>query len=90
MMNFKAARERAKWLSQITGAVFLITYAYMQHVYVFQSGNTGGMLALVLLITSALTLILGLLALPRWQGFVALIIVAFAFYCFTKPLYAVS
>jgi hypothetical protein len=62
----------------------------MRWEFVFGSGNTGGMLLLIALIAAALTFILGLLSLPRWQSFVALAIVAYSIYWLSGPTYAIS
>lgn len=82
--------DRTKWLGLLSGAVFLGVSSYMRWEFVFGSGNTGGMLLLIALIAAALTFILGLLSLPRWQSFVALAIVAYSIYWLSGPTYAIS
>ena len=86
-MQFQTFRQRAAWWSQFTGAFFLIVSAYMQgRVAFWYWGRT---FANTALIAAVLTLILGLFALPRWQGFVALAIVAYAVYWMSGPMYAI-
>jgi hypothetical protein len=87
-MNFRA---KARWLSQISGVIFLVIHAYMRSKFVFESGNTAGKLLLISMIAALLTFVFGVMSLPRWQGFVALAISAYAVYWFAVgPLYAVS
>ena len=75
-------RAKTRWLSQISGAVFLITYAYMRSKFIFESGDTAGGLLLISMIAALLTFGFGVMSLPRWQGFVGLAICAYALYWF--------
>ena len=87
-MSFK---EKAGWLSQICGVIFLIIHAYMRSKFIFESGNTAGTLLLVSTVAALLTFVLGIVSLPRWQGFVALAISAYAAYWLVfEPHYAIS
>ena len=84
-------RAKARWLSQISGGIILVIHAYMRSKFIFESGNTAGKLLLISMIAALLTFVFGIMSLPRWQGFVALAISAYASYWFTVgPLYAVS
>jgi hypothetical protein len=84
-------RAKARWLSQISGVIFLIIHAHMRGKFIFESGNTAGKLLLISMIAALLTLVFGIMSLPRWQGFVALAISAYAAYWFAVgPLYAIS
>ena len=86
-----ALREKARWLSQITGVIFLLIHAYIRGKFIFESGNAAGMLLLISMVAALLTLVFGILSLPRWQGFVALGITAYAFYWFFFcRLYAIT
>ena len=64
----------------IAGIVFLGINAYMRTKFVFDSGNTAGMLLLIAVVAAVFTFICGIFALPRWQGFVALAISVYAGY----------
>jgi hypothetical protein len=79
-MNFTFLKEKAKWWGLASGALFLVISAYMQKKFIFDSGNTAGLLLLVAMIAAVITLVLGILSLPKWQGFVALAIAAYAIY----------
>jgi hypothetical protein len=71
--------------------IFLVIHAYMRGKFIFESGNTAGMLLLISMVAAVLTLIFGVISLPRWQGFVALCVSAYAFYWFAFcRLYAVA
>jgi hypothetical protein len=86
-----ALRGNARWLSQVTGIIFLLIHAYMWGKFTFESGNTAGMLLLISMVAALLTLVFGVLSLPRWQGLVALCISAYASYWFAFcRLYTVS
>ena len=79
-MNFAAFKEKAKWCSLASGALFLIISVYMQRKFIFESGNTAGRLLLIAMIAALVTLVLGILSLPRWQSFIALGIAGYAIY----------
>lgn len=90
-MSLKSFKNRYRWLGLITAFVFLAVHAYMRWKFIFESGNTGGMLLAIAMIAALLTFILGMLSLPRWQGFVALAISIYAGYWLGFcPTYAVS
>jgi hypothetical protein len=90
-MSFSSIRHNAKWLSLLSGIVFLAINVYMRIKFVFESGNTGGMLLLISLVALFFALVCGILALPRWQGFVALGICIYGGYWIAYyPPYAVS
>jgi hypothetical protein len=40
-------------------------------------------------LTALLSLVLGVMALPRWQSFFALAVFAYAFYWFSHPIYVI-
>lgn len=73
-----------------TGFLFLVVSTYMRMKFVFESGNTAGLLMFVAMIAALLTLIFGLAAIPRWQSFVALAICGYAIYWLSGPTYALS
>jgi len=62
----------------------------MRTKFIFDSGNVGGALLLLALVAAGVTLVLGLLSLPRWQSFVALAISGYALYWLSGPTYGVS
>ncbi|MGH9968076.1 MAG: hypothetical protein ACREBG_09625 [Pyrinomonadaceae bacterium] len=87
-MSLRGFREYSKWLSQVSAAISIIVVVFLRSKFTFEFGNTAGMLVLVAMITSLLTLIFGVAAVPRWQGFVALVIfVLVAYYIFFEQLY---
>jgi hypothetical protein len=91
MINIKNKKEAVKWYGLATGGLFLIITTYMRVKFVFDSGNFAGTLLLLSVVLAMLTFLLGLLSLPRWQAWTALLVSGYAFYllCFT-PLYGVS
>ncbi len=90
-MSLTSFRHKARWLSLITGFIFLVIHIYMRSKFIFESGNTAGLLLLIAMIAALLTLVFGLFSLPRWQGFIALAIFIYAGYWFAYgPVYAIS
>jgi hypothetical protein len=90
-MTLAQLRDRSRWWCLVFGLLFLVINIEMRVIVVFASGNDGGMLLLISLGAVILSLILGILALPRWQGFVALGIFAYAVYWLTfYDAYAVA
>ena len=90
-MNYKTFKNGSKWCSLVTAAISLITITFVKWTFVFDSGNTAGKLILILIGAAVLTLIFGVIALPRWQGFVALVVFGYVGYCILfTPLYALS
>jgi hypothetical protein len=89
-MKLKKIKEAAKWWGLLFGATFLLISSYMRWKYVFESGNLGGKFLLASLILILLTFVSGALALPRWQGFLALAIVGYALYWLSGPTYALA
>lgn len=79
-MNFTSFKAKAKWWCLASGALFLVISGYMQKKFIFESGTTAGRFLLVAMIAALFTLVLGIVSLPRWQGFVALVIAAYATY----------
>jgi hypothetical protein len=89
-MSWNNLRKYSKWLSQISAAVSLIVVVYVNSKHTFDFDYEGGRLVLISLIAAVLTFIFGVLSLPRWQGFLALIIFIFVAYCLLfTPLYAI-
>ncbi len=90
-MNYKTLKTHSKWLSQICAATSLIVIVFVKSKFVFVSGNFAGTLVLISLIAALFTLVFGFIALPKWQGFVALGIFGYIAYCILfTPLYALS
>jgi hypothetical protein len=90
-MNYQTIKEHSKWISRVSAAASLIIIVFVQSKFIFVSGNFAGKLVLISLIAAVFTLVFGLIALPRWQGFLALAIFSYVAYCilFTR-LYAIS
>jgi hypothetical protein len=89
-MSFRAFREKSKWWCLATASVFIVVSSYMRMKFIFEWGNNGGALLLLALISACVTLILGLISLPRWQSFVALAVCCYAVYWSTLPIDAIS
>ena len=69
----------------------LVIVVFLRSKFIFESGNTAGMLVLVAIITTLLTLIFGIASLPRWQGFVSLtIFIVVAYYILFERLYGIA
>ena len=80
-MRGNTIKQLCPWLSQFTAVAALILIAFVRGQYAFVFGNTAGMLLLAATIAAVLTLILGMVSLPRWQGFVAVAAFCFVAYC---------
>lgn len=80
-MRGNTIKQLCPWLSQFTAVAALILIAFVRGQYAFILGNTAGMLLLAVTIAAVLTLIPGIVSLPRWQGFVALAVFCFVAYC---------
>lgn len=91
MTRFRITRDGAKWYGLATGVLFLIITTYMRVKFVFDSGNFAGALLLAAIMLAILTLLFGLLSLPRWQAWIALAVSSYAIYilCFTR-LYGID
>jgi hypothetical protein len=90
-MSFQRLKRYSPWLSQASAAVSLCIVVFMRIKFVFDSGNTAGMLLLIAMLTSLLTLVFGVVALPRWQGFVALgIFGVVAYFILFERMYGVA
>jgi hypothetical protein len=74
MIEFRITKGRAKWYGLATSALFLIITTYMRVKFVFDSGNFAGSLLMTSIVLAILTLLFGLLSLPRWQDWTALIV----------------
>lgn len=80
-MSGNTIKQLCPWFSQFTAVAALILIAFVRGKYAFVFGNTAGMLLLAATIAAVLTFILGIISLPRWQGFVALAAFCFVAYC---------
>lgn len=90
-MVFQRLRKYSTWMSQVSAVVSLIAVVFLRSKFIFESGNTAGMLVLFAMVTWLLTLIFGVAALPRWQGFAALgIFGVLAYNILVEPLYALA
>ena len=90
-MNYRTIKDHSKWLSQVSALTSLVVIVFVQSKFVFDSGNFAATLVLISLVAAVFTFVFGVIALPRWQGFVALGIFSYVTYCilFTR-LYALS
>lgn len=91
MIEFRFIKHWAKWYGLTTGALLLIITTYMRIKFVFQSENFAGSLLMTAIVLVILTLLFGLLSLPKWQAWTALAISGYGFYLllFTR-LYGIS
>jgi hypothetical protein len=80
MFSLKTLKDGAKWYGLATGVLFLILSTYMRVKFVFDSGDFAGALLMVLIGLAVLTLLFGVLSLPRWQSWIALAVSGYAFY----------
>jgi hypothetical protein len=79
-MSWNRLKEYCKWLSQLSAAISLIIVVYFTNKPTFATGEEAGTLFLIAFIITVFTFIFGVLSLPRWQGFLALIIFSFNAY----------
>lgn len=82
-------KDRVKWYGVISGWAFLAVSTYVSVRHVFWDGATARALQLLAAAAAALTLIFGLLSLPRWQSFFALAVVGYALYWLTHVVVAI-
>lgn len=68
----KAFRNYSTWVSLLTAAISLGVVLYLKSNSPFESGNVAHGLELLAAAITVLTFVLGIVALPRWQGFVSL------------------
>jgi hypothetical protein len=80
-------RDKTKWYGVVSGGAFIAISTYLRVKWIFDSGKVAGTLYLIAIVTALLTLVLGLLSLPRWQSFFALAVFGYAVYWFSKPAY---
>jgi hypothetical protein len=75
----------------VTAGLFLMITTYLRVKFVFDSGEVAGALLMISIFLAILTLLFGLLSLPRWQAWTALVVSGYAFYLlvFTR-LYGIS
>jgi type IV secretory pathway VirB2 component (pilin) len=87
-MSWNNLKEYCKWLGQLSAATSVIIVVYFTNKPTFASGGEAGTLFLIAIIITVFTFIFGVLSLPRWQGFLALIIFSFNAYwlCFTPNM----
>lgn len=84
-------KDWAKWYAIGTGTLFLIITTYMRIKFVFDSTDVASALVMTSISLAVLTLVFGLLSLPKWQGWFGLAVSGYAFYilCFTR-LYGIN
>ena len=91
MLSLQSLRKYFPWPSLATAVVSLGIIVFVRTKFIFDSGNTAGMLLLIAMFTALLTLIFGIASLPRWQGFVALVIFGIvAYFILFERLYGVA
>ena len=90
-MNSKSSRNCSKWSSLTVSVIALLILMFLQWNSPFDSGNMAGKIMLVQIVMTLIAIILGLIALPTWQGFIALIISSYIVYCFLfTQIFAIS
>lgn len=82
-------KDRVKWYGVLTAGVFLAISIYMQVKYIFHDADLARFLEKTALVAAFLTLVFGVMALPRWQSFFALAVAAYAAYWFTQPPFGI-
>jgi hypothetical protein len=82
-------KDKLKWYGVIAGWIFLVISTYVNVKHVFWSGTEARTLQQVAALAAFLTLIFGLLSLPRWQSFFALAVVVYAGYWLTHVVVAI-
>ncbi len=80
-MNYKRFKRVAKWISLIASVISLGLILFVRWIDIFESANTAGLLVFSALIGSIVAIVFGLVALPRWQGLLALMIAFYVGYC---------
>ena len=88
--SFAEFRRWALWGSQLGGATFLVIWAYLTGTLVFVDTYWASKMLALSLVMYVVTFVLGVVSLPRWQGFVALAICACGTYWYTTPAYALG
>jgi hypothetical protein len=69
------------WLSLASGTISVSTIVFVKTKFIFESGNTAIAMIGISMIIAILAFIFGLVALPRWQGIVALAASCSVAYC---------
>ena len=82
-------KDKVKWYGVISGWVFLAVSTYVSVKHVFWDSSAARSLQHLAAVAALLTLIFGLLSLPRWQSFFALAVVGYALYWLTHVVIAV-
>lgn len=82
-MTFKALRDKAQWGALFSGSIVFAGQWFLRVHYVeFENStyvdHTPPVLNLLGLVLTLSTLLLGLITLPRWQSFLALLAVLWA------------
>lgn len=80
--DYKIYKEYSKWLSLICAVTSLIIIVVGNSKLLFGSGIFSNRLSFISLFVAALAFIIGIVSLPRWQGFVAIAIYCFIWFCF--------
>jgi len=83
-------KDRVKWYGVISGGAFLLVSTYIKYVKVaFPYAEEASFYMRLAELTALLSLVLGVLSLPRWQSFFALAVFVYVFYWFTHPIYVI-
>ena len=82
-------KDRVKWYGLVSGGLFIAVSTYLHLKFVFESTTIVAILYTSASLSAAVTLILGILSLPRWQSFVAIAIFGYALFWWTLPAYAI-
>lgn len=91
-MNYATCKKVAPWLGLMTASIAVITIVFVKWKFVFESGNVAGKLILISIVAATLTLVFAVITLPRWQGWIGLLVVSYVAYCILlapPPLYVV-
>ena len=83
-------RDYVKWYGFVSACGFLALSTYIKYVKVaFYDTRVGEAFVWASFAVALLTLVLGLLALPRWQSLFALAVCGYAYYWLSHPAYVI-
>lgn len=83
-------KDRVKWYGVISAWLFLAISTFVSVKHVFWDGRVVRFLEFSALVAALLTLIFGLISLPRWPSFFALAVVAYALYWLSHTVVAIT
>lgn len=83
-------KDKIKWAAFISACAFLVVSTYIKYIkIVIYYAEEACFYMLLVEVAALATLVLGLLSLPRWQSFFALLTCGYALYWFSQPAYGI-